>query len=51
VLKGGAHHLELRTPNDLDPQDVKDVREQVISLYTAWIKEWNGIQSEEEPLK
>ncbi len=26
LLHGGAHHLELRLPNEADPQDVKDAR-------------------------
>jgi hypothetical protein len=25
-MKGSAHHLELRAPNDLDPPDVKQAR-------------------------
>jgi hypothetical protein len=26
VIHGGAHHLELREPNEADPQDTKDAR-------------------------
>lgn len=37
VLKGGAHHLELRLPNDADPQDVKDARNLIEHLIVNWI--------------
>ena len=37
VLKGAAHHLELREPNPADPQDVIDVRETIITLLKQWI--------------
>ena len=41
VLKGGAHHLELRLPvDDADPQDVKDARVLILGKIQDWIAEW-----------
>lgn len=41
VLNGGAHHLELRTPNDeFDPEDVKTARKFVEEHIVQWISEW-----------
>ncbi len=40
VIKGGAHHLDLRSPNDLDPQDVTDTRAEVTELINQWIATW-----------
>jgi dipeptidyl-peptidase-2 len=41
LLKGGAHHLDLRLPNDeFDPQDVKDVRKFIEEALLKWIADW-----------
>jgi hypothetical protein len=38
VMKGGAHHLDLRTPNDeFDPVDVKDARKIIEEAIVDWI--------------
>jgi hypothetical protein len=37
VLEGGAHHLELRLPNDADPEDVKEVRNLIEQSMVHWI--------------
>ncbi len=33
LIKGGAHHLDLRSPNPADPQDLTDAR----TLFTTTI--------------
>ena len=40
-IRGGAHHLDLRSANEADPHDVKWVRLQAIDL----IKQWNAVYS------
>ena len=40
VLKGGAHHLELRLPNAADPQDVVDVRNFIEQQIVEWIRQY-----------
>lgn len=35
-MEDSAHHLDLREPNDLDPQDVIVGR----NLERIWIKKW-----------
>mgnify|MGYP000066980333 FL=1 len=36
-IKGGAHHLDLRTPNPYDPQSVRFVRSREESEINKWI--------------
>jgi len=36
----GAHHLDLRGPNDADPEDVTAVREQEEKIIIGWIKDY-----------
>jgi hypothetical protein len=40
-MSGGAHHLDLREPNDdADPTDVKTARTTVTNKITEWIAAW-----------
>jgi hypothetical protein len=34
MVNGSAHHLDLRLPNEADPDDVKIIRQQEIELIT-----------------
>jgi Serine carboxypeptidase S28 len=46
VMRGGAHHLELRLPNDeYDPQDVKDARNLITELIVQWIAQYKDAES------
>ena len=45
VIKGAAHHLDLRTPNDADPGDVMWARNQEAELIGGWI---NAYQSDQQ---
>ena len=51
LLEGGAHHLDLRSPNEADPADITAVRETVKELTNTWIAKWRlqGGQTVEEP--
>ena len=40
LLDYGAHHLDLRSPNVADPQQVVECRKQAL----AYIKKWIGWQ-------
>lgn len=51
VLKGGAHHLELRSPNDADPQEVKDARTQFATLIQKWVDDYKKITLSETPVE
>ena len=42
VLDGGAHHLELRLPNDADPDDVKEVRRTIEQLIVNWVMQYKS---------
>lgn len=35
----GAHHLDLRSPNEADPSDVTACRDYVLTTLKKWIKE------------
>jgi len=39
LIKDGAHHLDLRAPNDADPQSVKDARSEEIQHIRQWIQQ------------
>ncbi len=39
-LRGAAHHLDLRTPNVLDPPDVKAVRQEEVAAMKRWVALW-----------
>jgi hypothetical protein len=44
VIKGGAHHLDLRLPNDVDKgTDVEWVRAQESKLIESWIRAYQGL--------
>lgn len=50
VIEGGAHHLELREPNDqYDPDDVKEVRKDIEELIVRWIAEYKAAPIPREP--
>ena len=51
VLQGGAHHLDLRLPNDADPQDVKDGRDQFKTQILTWINEWRQLKQNQEKME
>eukprot|EP01102_Stenamoeba_stenopodia_P015749 TRINITY_DN5409_c0_g1_i1.p1 TRINITY_DN5409_c0_g1~~TRINITY_DN5409_c0_g1_i1.p1 ORF type:complete len:519 (-),score=130.27 TRINITY_DN5409_c0_g1_i1:105-1610(-) len=38
LIEGGAHHLDLRTPNPADPASVIEAREMEINYLQAWIQ-------------
>ena len=38
-VANGAHHLDLRPPNDSDPADVKACREFVLTTLKRWLRE------------
>ena len=40
MIKGGAHHLDMRLPSEDDPNSVSWVREQEMELIRMWIKEY-----------
>lgn len=40
VLKGAAHHLDLRTSNPADPPDVVQARKQYRKIFRGWISEY-----------
>jgi lysosomal Pro-X carboxypeptidase len=40
IVEGGAHHLDLRTPNPLDPESVVEVREKEIAFLQSWISDY-----------
>ena len=39
VMKNAAHHLDLRSPNDLDPEDVIKGRNLMINYIQIYINE------------
>jgi hypothetical protein len=39
-MKGSAHHLELRSPNDADPVDVVNARKTIATTIGKWIDEY-----------
>lgn len=42
-IKGGAHHLDLRTPNEDDPEDCKSARKQHEDYITQWVADYQGM--------
>lgn len=41
IIKGGAHHLDLRTPDDqTDPEDLKWVRQQESEVIGQWVTDY-----------
>jgi lysosomal Pro-X carboxypeptidase len=39
-IEGGAHHLDLRPPNDLDPPTVTEARAIEMANIKKWISEY-----------
>jgi len=39
IIEGGAHHLDLREPNEKDPESVKSVRRLEVKYISKWIEE------------
>lgn len=37
IVKDGAHHLDLRSDQDEDPESVRNVRSQIETLIAKWI--------------
>lgn len=42
MINGGAHHLDLREPNDADVESVKWVREQETNIIARWIDDYQS---------
>ena len=38
-MQDGAHHLDLRSSNPLDPQSVIDARLQEVAYFKQWLAE------------
>ena len=38
-MRGAAHHLDLRTPNEADPPDVRAARETMLRRVGKWAAE------------
>ena len=50
MIRGGAHHLDLREPNDADGDDVKWVRKQEMDIIARWINDYqNTFPSNPDP--
>lgn len=45
-IKGGAHHLDLRLPNEEDPAEVTWAREQEERIILGWITDYQGVPKE-----
>lgn len=41
-IENSAHHLDLREPNELDPQSVKDARQIEMQEIAKWIDQYQG---------
>ncbi|TGZ71622.1 hypothetical protein CRM22_002534 [Opisthorchis felineus] len=41
-IPSGAHHLDLRAKNELDPPDVVDARQRELQHIKDWIDEWHA---------
>lgn len=42
LIRGGAHHLDLRTPNPKDGHDVTWVRDQEMKMIKSWVLKYQG---------
>lgn len=43
MIKGGAHHIDLREPNDADPADAVWARQQHEDLITQWVADYQDM--------
>lgn len=41
-IEKAAHHLDLRAPNDTDPDSVKVARDVMMATMKKWINEYEG---------
>jgi len=41
-IESAAHHLDLREPNDADPESVTTARAKEIEIMQKWIDEYYG---------
>ena len=44
IIENGAHHLDLRASNPLDPASVAKVRQEELQAMRQWITEWQEMQ-------
>jgi len=50
IIDQGAHHLDLRSSNPLDPDQVKEVRKHYLSIIRQWIDATNQSNSSDRQL-
>lgn len=50
IIDQGAHHLDLRSSNPLDPDQVKEVRQQYLTIIRQWIADANKSDSSDRQL-
>eukprot|EP00933_Yihiella_yeosuensis_P046587 TRINITY_DN4215_c0_g1_i1.p1 TRINITY_DN4215_c0_g1~~TRINITY_DN4215_c0_g1_i1.p1 ORF type:complete len:511 (-),score=94.91 TRINITY_DN4215_c0_g1_i1:165-1697(-) len=48
LMKGSAHHLDLKAPNAADPSDVTAARAQYEKIIYRWIQEFAGSETKTE---
>ena len=44
IIENGAHHLDLRASNPMDPPSVVKVRQEELQAMRQWITEWQEMQ-------
>uniref|UniRef100_A0A914YXF1 Lysosomal Pro-X carboxypeptidase n=1 Tax=Panagrolaimus superbus TaxID=310955 RepID=A0A914YXF1_9BILA len=37
IIEGSAHHLDLRQPSSCDPENIKNIRYQIVQILKTWI--------------
>uniref|UniRef100_A0A914P9U8 Lysosomal Pro-X carboxypeptidase n=1 Tax=Panagrolaimus davidi TaxID=227884 RepID=A0A914P9U8_9BILA len=37
IIEGSAHHLDLRQPSSCDPENIKNVRYQIVQIIKTWL--------------
>ena len=43
IIEDGAHHLDLRTPRDDDPESVKKARAIEVKYLEMWMKQYDSL--------
>lgn len=43
MIKGAAHHLDLREPNEADPEDLVEARKEFTATIQKWIDDYKKI--------